>query len=322
MVDTRYLQTFREVAKWQSFTRAAEILGYAQSSVTTQIQNLEAEFGVTLFERWGRKIRLTHAGEVLLRYSEQLLALLDEAKANLSEQAQLAGTLSIGTVESLAAFYLPPYLQKFRMEQPRMRVLLHPGICHDLRQGVKEGTYDFAFVLDWLQDHPDLTNINLGEEKLVVIAAPNHPLSNKSDVQASDFSGANWIFTEAGCSYRSIMEAVLRDAEATIESSLEFGSLEAIKQCVAYDLGIALVPYIAVAEEAKKGTLVILPFSHPDIRVYRQLVYHKKKWMPQALRRFLELLTEGGLQADDRTEKECAVNMGLLGKTDDGFTCV
>ncbi|MGE5704582.1 MAG: LysR family transcriptional regulator, partial [Clostridia bacterium] len=63
-MDTRYLQTFREVAKWHSFTRAAEVLGYAQSSVTTQIQILEAEFGATLFERWGRRIRLTQAGEL------------------------------------------------------------------------------------------------------------------------------------------------------------------------------------------------------------------------------------------------------------------
>lgn len=290
-MDTRYLLTFREVAKCQSFTRAAEVLGYAQSSVTTQIQNLEADFGVTLFERWGRKIRLTHAGEALLAYSEQLLAVLDEARANLSEQAQLAGTLRIGTVESLAAFFLPPFLQAFRTEHPRVRILLKPGICHELRQGVKEGHYDFAFVLDWLQDHPDLVNTNLGEEKLVVIAAPNHPLARLEQLEARDFAGANWIFTEAGCSYRSIMESVLRDAGATIESSSEFGSLEAIKQCVAYDLGIALVPYIAVAEEAKNGTLTILPFSHPEVRVYRQLVYHKKKWMPQALLRFLELLT-------------------------------
>ncbi|MFD2085153.1 LysR family transcriptional regulator [Brevibacillus brevis] len=290
-LDTRYLQTFREVAKCQSFTRAAEILGYAQSSVTTQIQNLESEFGVSLFERWGKKIRLTHAGEVLLGYSEQLQAVLDEAKANLSEQAHLAGTLSIGTVESLAAFYLPPYLQKFRLEQPRMRIMLAPGICQDLRQGVKEGKYDFAFVLDWLQDQSELTNVVLGEEKLVVVAAPTHPLVKKEKVETHEFTGETWIFTEKGCSYRGMMESVLREAGATVESSFEFGSLEAIKQCVAYDLGIALLPKIVVQEEVKNGTLVILSFSHPDIRVFRQLVYHKKKWMPQALLRFLELLT-------------------------------
>lgn len=302
-MDTRYLQTFREVAKCQSFTRAAEVLGYAQSSVTMQIQNLENEFGITLFERWGRKIRLTHAGEALLAYSDQVLAILDEARGNLSEQAQIAGTLSIGTVESLAAFFLPPYLQKFRQEHSRMRLLLHPGICHDLRQGVKEGKYDFVVVLDWLQEHPELNNVNLGEEKLVVIAAPGHRLSEKKQIEAKDFSGENWIFTEAGCSYRSIMEAVLRDAEAPIDMTMEFGSLEAIKQCVAYDLGIALVPYIAVAEEAEKGALIILPFSHPEVRVYRQLVYHKKKWMSQPMRHFLELLANAEESQEPKSAK-------------------
>jgi len=290
-MDTRYLQTFREVAKWQSFTRAAEVLGYAQSSVTTQIQNLENEFGVSLFERWGRKIRLTHAGEILLTYSEQLLALLDEARMNLSEQSQMAGTITIGTVESLAAFYLPPYLQRFRKEHPRMKVLLQPGLCPELRQGVKDGTYDFVVVLDWLQTHPDLTCINLGEEELVVIAAPEHPLAGRDRVDVTDFAGENWIYTEAGCSYRTMMEEVLRDADTAIETSLEFGSLEAIKQCVAYGLGLALLPRIAVQEDVASGKLAVLPFSHPQIRVHRQLLYHKKKWMPQALRRFLELLT-------------------------------
>ena len=302
-MDTRYLQTFREVAKWQSFTRAAEVLGYAQSSVTTQIQNFEQEFGVTLFERWGRKIKLTQAGEVLLDYCGQLLGLLDEARMQLSEQSQMAGTLTIGTVESLAAFYLPPYLQRFRQEQPQMKVLLTPGICHELRQGVKDGSYDFAIVLDWLQTHPDLASINLGEEKLVVIASPEHPLAAMERIEAADFAGEQWIFPEAGCSYRAMIESVLRDCGTSKETSLEFGSLEAIKQCVAYGLGIALVPLIAVHEEVSKGTLVTLPFSHPDIRVYRQVVYHKKKWMPRSMRHFLDLLMGKEGAADTVTSK-------------------
>jgi len=289
-MDTRYLQTFREVAKWQSFTRAAEVLGYAQSSITMQIQNLENDFGVVLFERWGRKIRPTQAGEVLLTYSEQLLAILDEARGKLSDQAQLAGTLTIGTVESLAASYLPPIVQKFRQEQPQMHVHLHPGICHELRQGVKEGTFDFAFILDRVQEHPDLVSLNLGEEELVVIAAPGHRLGQAKQVLAEDFSGENWIFTEQGCSYRILMESVLRKANAVVHSSLEFGSMEAIKQCVTYELGIALVPKIIVTEEVKNGSLIILPFTHPEVRVYRQLVYHQKKWVPQAMRYFIDLL--------------------------------
>lgn len=290
-MDTRYLRTFREVAKWQSFTRAADVLGYAQSSVTTQIQNLESEFGATLFERWGRKIRLTQAGEQLLQYANQVLALMDEAKEILSDQTeQAAGTISIGTVESLAAFYLPPLLQTLRHEYPRIKLLLKPGICTELRQGVKEGVFDVAVIFDREQTHPDLHVHNLGEEALVVVAHREHPLGRKERVEVADFAGENWIFTEAGCSYRMMMETILRDNDISQGMSLEFGSMEAIKQCVAYGLGIALLPRIAVEEDVRRGTLKILPFQHPEIRIYKQVVYHKKKWISQPLRRFLQLL--------------------------------
>ncbi|MGD8190016.1 LysR family transcriptional regulator [Brevibacillus ginsengisoli] len=289
-MDTRYLRTFREVAKWQSFTRAAESMGYAQSSVTTQIQNLEQEFGAILFERWGRKIQLTQAGELLLRYAEQVLSLIDEAKERLSEEEKMEGTLNIGTVESLAAFYLPPYLQAFRREHPNIKMFLTPGICHDLRQGVREGKFDFAIVLDYPQTHPDLESVSLHEEELVMIASPDHRLSKAQIVKPEDFAGETLIVTEPGCSYRLMLETVLRESGTRPETSLEFGSLEAIKQCVAYGLGIALVPRIAVHEDVDKGKLIILPFSHPEIRVCKQLVYHKKKWLPHAIRKFFGLL--------------------------------
>lgn len=289
-MDTRYLRTFREVAKWQSFTRAAESMGYAQSSVTTQIQNLEQEFGATLFERWGRKIKLTQAGELLLRYVEQVLSLIDEAKERLSEEETMEGTLNIGTVESLAAFYLPPYLQAFRKDHPNVKVLLTPGVCHDLRQGVRDGKFDFAIILDYPQTHPDLESISLNEEELVMIASPDHHLSKAPIIQPEDFAGETLIVTEAGCSYRLMLETVLRASGTRPETSLEFGSLEAIKQCVAYGLGVALVPRISVQEDVEKGKLSILPFSHPEIRVCKQLVYHKKKWLPHAIRKFFDLL--------------------------------
>ncbi|UFJ41913.1 LysR family transcriptional regulator [Brevibacillus humidisoli] len=289
-MDTQLFLTFREVAKWQNFSRAAEALGYAQSSVTAHIQNLENKFQVELFERRGRKIRLTPAGEQLLRYADQVLALLEEAKACLAESAHIPATTTIGTVESLAAFYLPPYVQTFRRQYPETKLLLRPGICSDLRQGVKEGSYDFAIILDELQTHPDLEIIPLQEEELVLIAPPDHRLACAERVLPQDLAGETLIVTESGCSYRTMMENVLRDTDTVLETSLEFGSLEAIKQCVAYGLGIAHLPRIAVQEEVDKGALSVLPFEHPDIRVFRQLVYHKKKWIPRAVHHFFQLL--------------------------------
>ncbi|MBO8162253.1 MAG: LysR family transcriptional regulator [Brevibacillus sp.] len=289
-MDTQLLLTFREVAKWQNFTKAAAALGYAQSSVTAQIQNLENIFRVVLFERWGRKIRLTPEGEHLLRYAEQVLALLEEAKARLADSAHVPATITMGTVESLAAFYLPPYVQRFRRAYPEIKLLLRPGICSDLRQGVKEGSYDFAIILDELQKHPDLEVIPLKEEELVLISSCDHRLASAKQVQPEDLAEETLIVTEAGCSYRAMLEAVLRNAGVVPETSLEFGSLEAIKQCVAHGMGVALVPRICAADEVSRGELRELPFSHADIRVWRQLVYHKKKWIPRAMHHFFELL--------------------------------
>jgi DNA-binding transcriptional LysR family regulator len=124
-MDFIYLQTFCEVAKWGNFTRAAEALGYAQSSVTTQIQKLEEQYGAVLFERAGRKMRPTQAGEVLLPYARQILALQAEARTQLSEQQ--TGTITIGTIETLAAFYLPPVLQTFHDKYPKITLALQSG---------------------------------------------------------------------------------------------------------------------------------------------------------------------------------------------------
>lgn len=299
-MDTQLLITFREVAKWQNFTRAAEELGYAQSSVTTQIQNLETEFDAKLFERWGRKIRLTPAGEQLLGYTEKILSLLEEAKITISADSEVTGTITIGTVESMAAFFLPPYVKQFRKEHPRMKILLKPGICSQLRQGVRDGEFDLAIIMDWPQYHPDLVVIPLREEEMVLISAPDHPMTKLSRVEGKDFVGETLIVTEEGCSYRLMLESVLRDAGVVPETALEFGSLEAIKQCVANGLGIALLPKVAVAEEIRSGKLAVLPFRHKDIRVFTQLVYHKKKWMTQALSRFIELLTKEAEDVQDR----------------------
>lgn len=232
-----------------------------------------------------------------------IFALLDEARERVHQEEQLAGTLTIGTVESLAAFYLPPFLQILRQEHPQLKLLLIPGGCSDLRVGVRDGTYDFALVMDRLVEEPDLHCFNLGEVDLVVVTAPGHPLAKQTIVEPSQFAEENWIFTEMGCSYRSMMENVLRQAGIRVDTPLEFGSLEAIKQCVAYGLGLAILPRIAVREEIEKGKLAVLPFSHPGIRVFRQLVYHRKKRLSAGIRRFFSLLAESSIDKDDEQDE-------------------
>lgn len=290
-MDLTYFHTFREVLKCQSFTKAAEELGYAQSSVTTQIQKLEQAYGVPLFERYGRRMRLTAAGEALWELVRPMLDLYAESKEKIGHQ--VAGNLSIGTIESLAAFYLPPYLQQWQAAFPLKHITLHSVNEAALLDRVKEGDFDMGILLDRQSQTSSLDCVTIREEPLVLVAKPGHPLEGTETISIADLQGLSFVVAEETCLYRASFIRLLKDNGVDFRISFELGSLEAIKQCVLYGLGIALLPQIAVTEEVRKGTLIVLPFTHPELRFYIQLVFHRKKWMSLSHTFFMELLKKG-----------------------------
>lgn len=287
-MEFTYLKTFREVAKSGSFTRAAEVLGYAQSSITTQIQKLEESYGAVLVERFGRSMKLTLAGEALLHYANELHRLHEESKEVVSRQSK--GTLSIGTIETLAAFFLPPHIQAYRQLFPDMNVMIQPANEPAIIDAVKDGTLDVGLILDPPFSDPDLHCFKLREEELVIIANPGHPFSRKKEITIQDLANESLILTEDGCTYRAMLLQTLKSNQIACSVSYEFGNLEAIKQCVILGLGIALLPRIVVAEDIRKGTITAAPLIHPGFSFYTQLIYAKKKWQSNAFNGFVETI--------------------------------
>ncbi|MBM7567591.1 LysR family transcriptional regulator [Paenibacillus sacheonensis] len=290
-MDLIYLQTFREVALRQSFTRAAEELGYAQSSVTTQVQKLEKAYGVELFERFGRGLRLTAAGEELLRLTIKMLDLFQESKERMAKQG--GGTLSIGTIDSIASYYLPPHIQRLRREYPELAIRLRPDSEIAIAHRVREGELDLGLILGSGQLDPSLEWRAIREESLVLVANPRHPLTRLNTVQLAHLSGMEWYMSEDSCNYRIMLEKVLRANSIAFRIGLELGNPEAIKRCVMVGEGIALLPRMAVEEQIQRGELAALPFTHPDIRLDLQLVTHPKKWFSHAQREFISQLSIG-----------------------------
>lgn len=288
-MDLTYFRTFREVARKKSFTKAAEELGYAQSSVTMQIQKLEREYGVPLFERYGRQLRLTPQGEVLLKLVVQMLDLYDQSKEMIANQ--VSGTLTIGTINSLAAYYLPPYLQQLRQQFPGLNIQLLSDSESALITKVKDGDYDIGLMLDRYPADAQLTCIQVREEPLVLVGPLHHPLVHSAHVQMTDFQDSEFIVTEESCIYRGMFEKLLKDNSIPFRIGFELGNLEAIKHCVMTGLGIALLPRIAVEQELELGKLAVIPFAHPDLRFELQLLLHPKKWMSQPLQALLHMLT-------------------------------
>ncbi|GGI43254.1 LysR family transcriptional regulator [Paenibacillus marchantiophytorum] len=289
-MDLTYFRTFREVARRKSFTKAAEELGYAQSSITMQIQKLEREYGVPLFERYGRQLRLTAPGESLLKLVVQMLDLYDQSKEMIA--SQVSGTLTIGTINSLAAYYLPPYLHRMKQLYPALNIHLFPDSESSLITKVKDGDYDIGLMLDRFPADSFLNCTPVREEPLVLVAPPNHSLTQQTKVELADLHQAEFIVTEDGCIYRGMFEKLLKDHDIPLHIGFELGNLETIKHCVMNGLGIALLPQITVQSEVEVGKLAQLPFSHADLHMDLQLLLHPKKWMSQPLQSFIHLLTD------------------------------
>jgi len=287
-MDLNYLHTFREVAARQSFTKAAEELGYAQSSVTTQIQKLEMEYGVKLFERYGRGLRLTKSGEELHKYAIQMLDVYQQSKEKLTKQG--GGTLSIGAIDSLAAYFLPSVIHQLRQKYEDLTIRLQPDREDSIVNKVREGEYDLGLILENKPQDSSLNWISIREEPLLLIARPDHPLLAEPVIELEQLADAEWIMTEDSCNYRLMLEKVLRSSGIPLRIGLELGNPEAIKRYVMSGTGISLLPRMVAAEEIKQGELAILPFTHPDIRLDIQMVVHPKKWLSHSLRDAIELL--------------------------------
>lgn len=287
-MELRLLVTFEKVAVVGSFTRAATELAYAQSSVTGQIRALETSLGVELFERLGSRIRLTEAGERLLPYARQIIALADEARAAVTGDGEPAGTIAVGTMESLTSYRLPPLLELFHHRYPGVRLALRPTLGDATRQALREGTYDLGLLMERETEHEGLESEVLTEEPLALVASPRHPLAARTGhtgrLTAAELAGAALVGTEPGCAYRDLFEAELKPYGPVFT---EYGTIEASKRGVAAGLGIALLPRIAVREELASGALVALGWE-PPFTLFTQIAWRRGKRLPAHVRLFVE----------------------------------
>ncbi|AUS08482.1 LysR family transcriptional regulator [Laceyella sacchari] len=291
-MEMRQLKTFKAVAERGGFTRAAEELGYAQSSVTAQIQALEEELDTLLFDRLGKRIVLTEAGKRLLVYATELLRMHDEAIDRVRSYAEPRGKLTIGSPESIAAFRLTDVILTYKRKYPQVNLVVKPGLCLEMSHLVRSGEIDVAFTM--LQKplvEPDMHLETLVWEKMALVAAPDHPLARLERVEASDLIDQSFLHTEAGCSYRSSFELALRK-HGVVPKGEEFWSIEAIKNGVYAGLGIALLPMITVREELLSGKLVRLNWDDQECRVCTQMIYHRDKWLSPALKAWIDLVRQ------------------------------
>ncbi len=291
-MELRQLETFRTAARTLSFTRTAEQLSYAQSSVSAQMQALEEELGVLLFDRLGRRIQLTDQGRQLLDYAERILQLTREARACLADPQKPAGELRIGAPETLCVYRLAALLRPFHDRYPEVRVTLHPSMAYQWQEDLREGLLDAAIEFTVSEQIEGFETEPLIREEMILATYPDHPLAGAAAVEPTDLRHETLLLPEPGANYRVMFERFLHKHGVRPDDVLDFMSIEAIKQCVVGGMGITFLPGVAVARELALGTLVALPFPRPDFEVYTQIVRHPQKWISPALLAFLDMVRE------------------------------
>jgi len=286
-MDLKQLQTFLTAAETLSFTQTAQLLDYAQSSITAQIKSLEEELGVILFERLGKRVTLTDEGERLQQYAQKMLELNSEMKKAVSnEQAQVV--LKIGAQESQCVYRLPSILQQYQKAYPQVKIIFKPvhttEVAKDLLQS---GNLDVAFISDAYKETPMLYRERLIQEQIIFVSAPTSIKSHT--LSAQQLSAETMLLTENGCSYRNQLEAQLQQEGLLPLQMIEFASIEAIKQCVMAGLGITFLPKMVVEKELEDGQLIELQSSFNIKPIYTDIAWHKDKHIQPYLSDFIEI---------------------------------
>ena len=252
------LRLFRAVARSLSFTAAARELAIAQPAVSHQIRSLEEELGVRLFMRHGRSVTLTDVGEVLLETVDDVVHRLDDGARAMSEvQAGLRGSVDITADTTAGIYVVPAALGALHRARPTIEISLRV----ENRRSVIRRLIDRVCDLAVMADPPPEIDCDVAPfllDRLVVIAALDHPLVGRPAVAAEALAGERFLVREQGSGTRAAMERFFARIGRPVAPAMEFGSTGAIKQAVAAGLGVAVVSRWAVDMELALARLAIL----------------------------------------------------------------
>lgn len=294
-MDLQQLTTFRTIATLGSFSQAAEIMGYAQSTVSEQIKNLETELQVRLFKRAGSKrVELTPPGEVLLNYAQKMSNLEDEIKTEIAKPSEPRGTLSIRIPETVSIYYLPPVLKRFHMQYPKINLGFMNCTYFDLPEELKAGIVDLGFLIIDDYRSADLVSEPLRPIPLWMVTYPSHPMAAGSAVDLSRLKGEPLLAPANDCSYMHMLDRILTEQKVRLPLVWRFNSITAIKQVLRSGTGVSVLPEIAVEKEVREGSLVALPWQEGmPVTAYLLMIWQRNKYMTPVMQGFMEMVRDG-----------------------------
>jgi DNA-binding transcriptional LysR family regulator len=290
-METQNLLAFIRVAEAGSFSIAAEQLHLTQPAVSKRVAALEDQLSVRLFDRIGRQIRLTEAGQVLLPNAYKILQTVKETRRHLADlSGNVAGELSLATSHHIGLHRLPPVLKEFVREYPAVDLQLAFVDSDKAYTEVLSGSVEIAVITLSPESPPAIESREVWEDPLRFVVSPDHPLVNEGKKTLADLSRYPAILPEVTTYTAQIVRRLFEKESVPLTTKLASNFLETIKMMVSIDLGWSVLPETLIDEQ-----LCILPMEDAALTRSLGYIFHRERSMSNAGQRFLDLLNRGSV---------------------------
>ena len=288
-MELRNLITFIHVAELGSFTKAAEHLGYSQSTISFQIKQLEDELHCLLFERINHTITLTEQGHKLVSYAHQVRALTEDFKETISQE-DLKGNLHIVTPDSICEEMISAHYTDFHRKYPSIFIRFSTGDSGNMLNMLDHNEADVIITLDHRLYNKDY--IVAKEQKIPMhfVASSKSEFANIEGLSIKDIAGEPFVLTEFGQGYRRVFDRELAKKSLEITPILEIGRTDIITSVIMENNMISYLPDFVTEKLVSEGKLCYLDIVDMNIDIWKQLIYHKNKWLSNSMKIFIEYI--------------------------------
>ena len=290
-MELRNLVTFTHVAEQGSFTKAAELLGYSQSTVSFQIRQLEEELDCLLFERINHTITLTDRGHELVSYAHRILALTDEFKEKSSNEKQLSGHIHIVTPDSVCEDMVNSHYIDFHNRYPSISIRFSTADTQVMFEMLDRNDADLIITLDHHCYHKDYLIAREQQLPMHFVTSAASKYAGIKNLSIRDIAQEPFILTECGQGYRRVFDRELAKRSIDITPVLEIGRTDMITSILAQSNMISFLPDFVSKPLVDSGVLCYLDVCDINIEIWKQLIYHKNKWMSQSLKAVIEYIS-------------------------------
>lgn len=290
-MDLHYLELFYALATEQSYTRAANSLYISQPALSAQIKKFEAELGVKLFDKIGHKVFLNENGKLLFEHAKRIFTIVEEAENQiLSQKDSISGSISIGGSNTAGIYILPKIIREFKILYPHVNLDLHIFNTNEIANLVSEGKIDFAVNGGSLKYGSNVFVEKLMEERVVLSASPASELALKKFIQPEDLMDTDFIAHVTNSQLYKLAENITEELGIPSKITMTFGSIDAIKQAVAANLGISPIPLSAVSLELCLGFIKELKIQGKEWSYPYSLIYNKNKYLSPAAKKLIDMI--------------------------------